>query len=112
MRVSYKVSIRAQISRAKFRQILRLFALDLTAVQIAELAHLNRNTVNRYLKLIRRQVASFCESESPFTGEVELDESYFGAKACSRQARPRSLRENDRLRHLQAQRQRLYRDRP
>jgi len=80
MRISYKVSIRAQISRAKFRQILRLFALDLTAVQIAELAHLNRNTVNRYLKLIRRQVASFCESESPFTGEVELDESYFGAK--------------------------------
>ena len=80
MRVSYKVRIRTQISRAKFRQILRLFAVDLTAVQIAELVHLNRNTVNRYLTLIRRAVALYCESESPFAGEIELDESYFGAK--------------------------------
>ena len=80
MRVSYKVRIRTQILRAKFRQILRLFAVDLTAVQIAELVHLNRNTVNRYLTLIRQQVASYCESESPFSGEIELDESYFGAK--------------------------------
>ncbi len=80
MRVSYKVRIRTQISRAKFRQILRLFAVDLTAVQIAELVHLNRNTVNRYLTLIRQQIASYCESESPFSGDIELDESYFGAK--------------------------------
>ncbi len=80
MRVSYKVRIRTRISRAKFRQILRLFAVDLTAVQIAELVHLNRNTVNRYLTLIRQQIASYCESESPFSGDIELDESYFGAK--------------------------------
>jgi len=80
MRVSYKVRIRTRISRAKFRQILRLFAVDLTAVQIAELVHLNRNTVNRYLTLIRQAIASYCESESPFAGEIELDESYFGAK--------------------------------
>lgn len=80
MRVSYIVSIRAQISRVKFRQILRLFALDLTAVQIAKLAQLNRNTVNRYLTLIRRAIAAHCDSESPFKGEVELDESYFGPK--------------------------------
>ncbi len=80
MRISYKVRIRTQISKAKFRQILRLFAIDLTAVQIAELVHLNRNTVNRYLTLIRQQIASYCESESPFSGDIELDESYFGAK--------------------------------
>jgi transposase-like protein len=80
MTVSYKLSIRSQISRAKFRQILRLFALDLTAVQIAKITHLNRNTVNRYLTLIRRSIALYCESESPFIGEIELDESYFGAK--------------------------------
>ncbi len=46
-----KLYIRARISRAKFRQILRLFALDLTASQIAAIANLNRNTVNRYLTL-------------------------------------------------------------
>ena len=32
MRVSYTLSIRTRISRAKFRQILKLFALDLTAL--------------------------------------------------------------------------------
>lgn len=77
---SYKILKRSRISRAKFRQIVRLFALDLTASQITLLTGLNRNTVNRYLKKIRQSVAAFCESESPFAGVVELDESYFGAK--------------------------------
>jgi transposase len=80
MAVSSKRFARARISRAKFRQLLRLFALDLTATQITELTHLNRNTVNRYLRLIRQAVAEHCERESPFAGDVELDESYFGAR--------------------------------
>ena len=77
---SFKLYIRARISRAKFRQILRLFALDLTASQIAKLTNLNRNTINRYLTLIRSLIASFCELESTFSGAVELDESYFGSR--------------------------------
>jgi transposase len=77
---SYKLYIRAQISRSKFRQILKLFALDLTASQIAVLANLNRNTVNRYLTLTRSLIADFCEQASPFLGKVELDESYFGSR--------------------------------
>jgi transposase-like protein len=77
---NYKVYIRAQISRTKFRQILKLFALDLTASQIAVLTNLNRNTVNRYLTLTRTLIAAFCEQESPFVGEVECDESYFGSR--------------------------------
>jgi transposase-like protein len=77
---SYRLYIRARISRAKFRQILRLFALDLTASQIAKIANLNRNTVNRYLSLTRSLIAAYCELESPFSGKVELDESYFGSR--------------------------------
>src|SRR5918997_3979140 len=80
MAVSSRQFIRARISRAKFRQLLKLFALDLTATQSAALTGLNRNTVNRYLTLIRQAVAAHCERESPFSGEVELDESYFGAR--------------------------------
>ena len=80
MTVSYNIFKRSRISRKKFRQILRYFALDLTASQITSLTALNRNTVNRYLTLIRRSITLYCESESPFTGEIELDESYFGAK--------------------------------
>src|SRR3954468_10219754 len=75
-----KQFVRARITRAKFRQLLKLFALDLTATQITVLTGLNRNTVNRYLRLIRQGVALYCERESPFSGDVELDESYFGAR--------------------------------
>ena len=71
---------RSRISAKKFRQLVKLFSIDLDAVQISELSHLNRNTVNRYLKAIRTRIAEFCEVESPFNGEVEIDESYFGAK--------------------------------
>ena len=80
MTVSYSILKRSRISQKKFRQILRYFSLDLTASQITALTGLNRNTINRYLSLIRRAIALHCESESPFAGEIELDESYFGAK--------------------------------
>jgi len=69
---------RSRISESKFRQLLKHFALDLDAQQISVLCKLNRNTVNRYLYLIRIRIAEFCEYESPFQGEVEVDESYFG----------------------------------
>lgn len=59
---------------------MRSFALDLTATQIASLTNLNRNTVNRYLRLIRQSIALFCQHASPFSGIIELDESYFGTK--------------------------------
>jgi len=71
---------RSRISDKKFRQLVKLFSLDLDAVQISELSHLNRNTINRYLKVLRTRIAEFCEVESPFNGEIEIDESYFGAK--------------------------------
>ena len=51
----------SRISEAKFRQLLKLFCLDLTAVQITELTSLNRNTVNRYLKYFRERIAWLCE---------------------------------------------------
>lgn len=75
-----KYSARSRISEAKIRQMVRLFALDLNALQIAELTGLNRNTVNRYLAAFRERIARFCEAESPVKGEVEVDESYFGAR--------------------------------
>lgn len=58
---------RAKISEAKFRELVRLFALDLTATQMAELTGLNRNTVNRYVNEIRKKLATYCEITSPVT---------------------------------------------
>jgi transposase-like protein len=71
---------RSKISEAKFRQIVKLFAIDLDASQIAQITGLNRNTVNRYLLALRHRVAEFCEQQAPVFGEVEIDESYFGPR--------------------------------
>lgn len=71
---------RARISTKKFRQILKYFALDIEATKIASLTGLNRNTINKYLLLIRKRIAEECEIESPLSGEIEVDESFFGAR--------------------------------
>ena len=75
-----RYAIRARISEPQFLQIVRLFALDLDATQNAALSGLKRNTINRYLRGIRERIAEYCESQSPFSGEIEVDESYFGAR--------------------------------
>ena len=70
----------SRLSEAKFRELVKVFALDVEAQKIAYLTQLSRNTVNRYLFLVRQRIAEFCEHQSPFQGEVEVDESYFGGK--------------------------------
>jgi len=80
MTIRNKYLKRSRISEAKFRELLRHFSLDLSAKNIAILTNLNRNTVNRYLLILRKRIAEYCEQHSPFKGEIEVDESYFGAK--------------------------------
>ena len=80
MTITNRYIKRSRISEAKFREFVKYFALDLDASKIALLTGLNRNTVNRYLLLIRNRIAEYCEQSSPFQGEVEVDESYFGAR--------------------------------
>jgi transposase len=58
----------------------RHFALDFTASDVAKLTGLTRKTVNTIFLRIRERVAEECERQSPFGGEVEVDESYFGAR--------------------------------
>jgi len=78
--VQNRYVIRARISEHVFRRFLRHVAADLTAVQIAQLTGLNRNTVNRLLASLRVRMAEACELERPFSGTIEVDESYFGPK--------------------------------
>ncbi|KAF0121722.1 MAG: transposase-like protein [bacterium] len=80
MTMKNKYVKRSRISEAKFRELIRHFSLDIPSQNIAILINLNRNTVNRYILEIRKRIAEFCEQESPFHGEIEVDESYFGAK--------------------------------
>lgn len=70
----------SRISKAKFCRILHLFALDLNAVQIAALTDISRNSVNRYLHLLRERMAQHCDRVELMSGEIEVDESYFGTR--------------------------------
>ena len=71
----------AHISEEKFSQVLKLFCSSIEAKQVAEILSLNRNTVNRFFCLFRKRIAEICRAESVLDeGEIEIDESYFGAK--------------------------------
>ena len=71
---------RSRISEYKFREIIKYFALDLTANRTAQLTGLTHKTVNQIYLKIRHRLAQDCQRQSPLSGEVEVDESYFGAR--------------------------------
>ncbi len=72
---------RSKISERKFRQLLRHFALDLTASGAAQLTGLSRRSVTMIFLKIRARISEEAERASPFSScEVEVDESYFGAR--------------------------------
>lgn len=71
----------AHISEKKFKDILRLFCVDLEATKISELTNISRVSVNAILMRIRIRISKLAEQESFFSqGEIEIDESYFGAR--------------------------------
>lgn len=65
---------RAKISEHKFRKMVKCFAADMSATQIAEAIEVNRNTVNRYLNEIRARMVEFCEQYAPFQQEFNEEQ--------------------------------------
>ena len=71
----------SKLTGCRFRQILRLFALDLTASDAARLSGVSVRSVNDIYLRLRERIAYECERRRPFKGgEVEVDESYFGPR--------------------------------
>ena len=70
------------ISEAKFRSILMYFCEDETATKTARYTGLNRRTVDRIYTLIRERILTLtcAHNKEKVSGEVEVDESYFGAR--------------------------------
>lgn len=71
---------RSKISAARFRVLLRCFAMDLTATDTALLTGLSVRSTNAIFQRIRHRLAAICEQQSPFSGVVEVDESFFGPR--------------------------------
>lgn len=74
---------RGRISERKFRDLLRLFALDITADRAAALTGLNHKTAAALYTLLRLRMAGLAQRDCPFRGVVEIDESYFGPMRVS-----------------------------
>jgi len=71
----------AKISTFKIKKIIKHFCLDLNASKTAPLVGLNRNTINRWFNVFRGTIYAHQMKEfEKILGEVEIDESYFGAK--------------------------------
>ena len=71
----------SRISSSKFREVLRLFLLDIEATKVSAITNISRQSINRIFRYIRLIIAKECEKNVILeVGEIELDESYFGAK--------------------------------
>ena len=75
-----KYIIRSRISEKKFREILKYFAEDIEASKISNLTKISEVTLCKIFREIRILMSQECEKISKFSGEIEIDESYFGAK--------------------------------
>ena len=85
---------KSRLSKQKRRKLLECFAADLNATQTAKVLTLNRNTVNVWYRNFREQILQHIETSSTqkLSGEIELDESYFGGPRKKRHAKDRRKR--------------------
>jgi transposase len=70
----------SKISEARFRTLLRCFALDMTATQTAQMTGISLRSTNQIFLRLREKLFKECEKHSPFSGNLEADESYFGPR--------------------------------
>ncbi len=72
---------RTHVSERKFKEIIKHFCADIPSLTTSELINLNKNTVHNFYNKLRDRLGILSlEENEPFHGEIEVDESYFGAK--------------------------------
>ena len=76
-----KYFIKSHITESKFREILTYFSQDFDATKTSLLTNKTRKTINRLYHKFRLRIYQLEEKDSgKINGEIEVDESYFGAK--------------------------------
>lgn len=69
------------LTKYRREKILMHFCEDIPASKTSRLTGINRNTVNRYYNHYREHILSWqYEEVMRLSGEIEVDESYFGAR--------------------------------
>jgi transposase len=78
---------RSRLPRATQRRLIEHFVAGTTARTAADLVGVNKNTAALYYHKLREVITERIADESPFSGEVEIDESYFGGHRKGKRGR-------------------------
>jgi len=78
---------KSRLSQAKQDRLIEHFVSGSTARTAAALVGVNRNTAAYYFQRLRQLINQAVEDETPFFGEIEVDESYFGGKRKGKRGR-------------------------
>ena len=77
-----------KLSRTKQLELMKYFVASVTARAAADLTGIHRNTAIRFFHKLRSAIAhKQQERAAQFTGEIELDESYFGGTRKGKRGR-------------------------
>ena len=81
----------SKLSEYKISQLKKAFLLNASARKTAETYNVNRNTVNRYFKIFRENISNnISKEQNKLTGEVEVDEMYYGKNKGSKRRNNKS----------------------
>ena len=69
---------RTRIGLSERQRLLEYFVAGTPARSAADLTGVNRKTATLFYQKIRAMITYELEDDTPFSGEIELDESYFG----------------------------------
>ena len=78
---------RSKLSERQTNELINLFVAGTTARAAAEVVGVNRNTAIQFFSRCRKAIAAYQERLWPFSGEVEVDESYFGGRRKGKRGR-------------------------
>ncbi|NVN38061.1 hypothetical protein [Komagataeibacter swingsii] len=73
-----KVRCRCRLTVSLQKRLLEHFVAGTPARSAAELVGVNRNTATLYYRKLREIIAEQIAHEAPVSGEIEVNESYFG----------------------------------
>ncbi len=82
-----------RIGKSTIKKLIECFVADVSATQAGKLSKVNRNTANFWYGKFREKILEYQEQEfGQMSGEIELDESYFGGPRKKIHAKDRRKR--------------------
>ena len=78
---------KSRVNRHKQERLIEHFVAGTTARTAAALVGVNKNTASYYFHRLRELIYKATEEDTAFSGEVEVDESYFGGRRKGKRGR-------------------------